>query len=97
VLISVDTTYVSYYGSLVAAGTVTNKGTVAITPPWYVECEFYTDSTLTLKMGGNNTQMSVPLSPGQGTFWNISFSSTNVSVQNYPNFRVSDLRAVYKK
>ena len=95
-LISVDSTYVSYYGTLVARGTVTNQGKSTISPPWYVECQFYTDSTFALKMGGNNTQISLPLSPGQGTFWSISFSSTNVTVQNYPNFRVGNLRAVYK-
>jgi hypothetical protein len=96
-LISIDSTYISYYGTLVATGTVTNKGTSTITPPWYVECQFYTDSTLNLKMGGNNTQITLPLSPGQGTFWMISFSSSNVTVQNYPNFKVGNLRAVYKK
>ena len=55
-LISVDSTYISYYGTLVATGTVTNQGTSTITPPWFVECQFYTDSTFALKMGGNNTQ-----------------------------------------
>ncbi len=96
-LISVDTTYISYSGTLVATGTVSNKGTSTITPPWYVECQFYTDSTFSLKMGGNNTQITLPLSSGQGTFWTISFSSSNVTVQNYPHFKVSNLRAVYKK
>ncbi len=74
-----------------------NNGTSAISPPWYVECQFYTDSTFTLKIGGNNTLLSVPLNPGQGTFWTISFSSTNVDVRNYPKFRVKDQRAIYKR
>lgn len=94
--VTVDTTYLS--GALLyATGKVMNNGTSAISPPWYVECQFYTDSTFTLKIGGNNTLLSVPLNPGQGTFWTISFSSTNVDVRNYPKFRVKDQRAIYKR
>lgn len=94
--VTVDTTYIAST-LLYARGKVTNNGTSSITPPWYVECQFYTDSTYTLKLGGNYTTISVPLDPGQGTFWTVSFSSSNVTVQQYPKFKVKDQRAIYKK
>jgi hypothetical protein len=91
----VDTTYVS--GSLLyARGRVQNNGSNGVAPPWYVEAQFYTDATYMTKLGGNNTAISVPLGPGQSTFWTISFSSTNVDARNYPGFTVKDLRAIYK-
>lgn len=91
----VDTTYVS--GSLLyARGRVQNNGSNGVSPPWYVEAQFYTDATYTTKLGGNNTSISVPLGPGQTTFWTISFTSSNVDVRNYPGFTVKDLRAIYK-
>ena len=93
--LTVDSTYMS--GSyLYARGTVKNNGTDNITTPWYVECQFYSDSTYTYKLGGSNTQINVPLSGGQGTFWTIGFSSSNVDVRQFPRFRVNDLRAIYK-
>ncbi len=93
---TVDSTFTAY-GQLVARGTVKNGGNSQVTTPWYVECVFYTDSTQSMTLGGNNVQMTTPLNPGQGTFWSISFSSSVVEVRNYPNFRIGNLRAVYKK
>ncbi len=95
-VVTIDTTYISY-GSMYAHGLVRNNGTTQITAPWYVECQFYTDSTYTIKLGGNYTEIYVPLDPGQGTFWTVNFSSSNVAVQNYPKFKVKDQRAIYKK
>ena len=95
-VVSIDTTYISY-GSLYAQGIVRNNGASQISSPWYVECQFYTDSTYTIKLGGNYTEIYVPLDPGQGTFWKVGFSSSNVTVQNYPLFKVKDQRAIYKK
>lgn len=91
----VDTTYVSG-SSLYTRGRVQNNGSNNIYPTWYVEAQFYTDETYTTKLGGNSTSISVPLSPGQATFWTIGFSSANVDVRKYPGFTVKDLRAVYK-
>lgn len=92
----VDTTYVSG-SALYAKGRVTNNGYAAANPPWYVEAQFYTDATYSTKLGGNYTSIYVPLSPGQATFWTISFSSPDVDVRSYPGFKVRDLRAIYKK
>lgn len=71
---TIDTTYISG-SSLFAKGKVQNIGTATRTPPWYVEAQFYTDASYTFKLGGNSTQISVPLSPGQGTFWTITFAT----------------------
>ena len=94
---TVDTTYLnSSGGTLVASGTVTNRSNNKVESPWYVEAQFYVDRSLRIKLGGNYTQIGVPLSRDQSAFWTINFSSTNVDVRNYPNFAVSDLRGIYK-
>ena len=94
---TVDTSYIDIaHKRLVARGTVKNNSRVTVTSPWYVEGQFYTDDSFDTKLGGNNTEIGVPLSPGQQTFWTIYFSSTNVDVMQYPEFRVSDLRGIYK-
>jgi len=83
--------------SLKATGTVKNTGSSKITSPWYIEGQFYADSTLSLKLGGDNTQIGVPLETGLQTIWTLEFSSPDVSEGNYPNFRVSNLRAFYNE
>jgi len=94
---TVDTTYVDSAGKrLVARGMVKNNGNTTVTSPWYVEGQFYTGDFYTTKLGGNSTEIGVPLSAGQQTFWTIYFSSTNVDVMQYPDFRVNDLRGIYK-
>lgn len=92
---SVDTTYLQS-NVLYAKGRVTNLGTTKINSPWYVEGQFYTDQTYTTKLGGNNTRISVPLEPYQSTFWVLTYSTSIVDVSQYPNFRISDLRGIYK-
>lgn len=93
----VDTTYLDASNKrLVAKGTVKNNGTSKVTSPWYVECQFYTSSAKTTKLGGSYTQIGVPLSNGESTFWTITYSSSNVDVTNYPNFAVGNLRGIYK-
>lgn len=81
--------------SLKASGTVKNTGTSTISSPWYLEAQFYSDSTLTLKLGGNNTRIGVPLESGLQTIWTITFSDPNIAEGDYPNFRVSNFRAFY--
>lgn len=96
-LFTVDTTYLDSGASrLVASGTVKNNGSTKVTTPWYVEAQFYTTKTGTTKLGGNYTQIGVPLTQGQSTFWTIYYSSSNVDVRNYPDFGVRDLRGIYK-
>ena len=81
--------------SLKASGTVKNNGNKTITSPWYVETQFYADSTLSLKLGGNRTRIGVPLEAGVQTVWSITFSDPDIAEGNYPNFRVSNFRAYY--
>jgi hypothetical protein len=93
---TVDTTYmVASPGMLVARGLAKNGGTATITSPWRVECQFYTDSTLLVKLGVNSTGIGVPLSPGQSAYWMISFASSNVDVRRFPGFKVADFKATY--
>jgi hypothetical protein len=80
---------------LTASGTARNNSSVRITPPWNIEGQFYADSTLTLKLGGDVTRITVPLENGVETLWTLQFSSSNISEGNYPNFRVSGMRAYY--
>ncbi len=94
---TVDTTYmIASPGMLVARGLATNDGSSTISSPWYVECQFYTDSTLLVKLGGNSCPIGVPLSPGQSVIWKIDFSSSNVDVRRFPAFMVSDFKATYE-
>jgi len=81
--------------SLKASGTVKNNGNKTITSPWYIEAQFYADSTLSLKLGGNRTQIGVPLEAGLQTLWSITFSDPDIAEGNYPDFRVSNFRAYY--
>ena len=83
--------------SLIASGTVKNTGSSKITPTWYIEGQFYADSTLTLKLGGDNTRITVPLEPGVQTLWSLTFSDPNIAEGDYPNFRVSNMRAYYNE
>lgn len=94
---TVDTTYLdSSSNRLVATGTVKNTGSTKVVSPWYVEAQFYTTKSGNTKLGGNYTQIGVPLSSGQSAFWTIYYSSSNVDVRNYPDFGVRDLRGIYK-
>ncbi|MDT3696009.1 MAG: hypothetical protein ROY99_06410 [Ignavibacterium sp.] len=94
---AVDTTYLNAANNqLVAKGTVINAGNSKVTSPWYVECQFYTNSSKTTKLGGNYTQIGVPLAKNESTFWTITYSSSNVNVNDYPNFAVGNLRGIYK-
>lgn len=81
--------------SLKASGTAKNTSTKTITSPWYVETQFYADSTFSLKLGGNRTRINVPLEAGVQTVWSITFSDPDIAEGNYPNFRVSNFRAYY--
>jgi hypothetical protein len=90
----VDRTYVSGV-TMYVNGTVRNNAPGRITAPWYVEGQFYSDSTYSLKLGGANVQINVPIDQGQSTLWNLSFTPSQ-SAQYYPKFKVGDLRGVYK-
>ena len=86
-----------FSNSLKVSGTVKNTGSADITPPWYIEGQFYADSTLTLKLGGDNSRINIPLEPGVKTLWSLTFSDPNIAEGDYPHFRVSNMRAYYNE
>ena len=92
---TVDSTFIQY-NRMYARGTVTNNSNVTASPVWYIEGQFYGDSSMKLKLGGSNTSITVPLESGQSTIWQISFTTEIVDVNDYPDFVVGDLRAIYK-
>ena len=89
-----DTTY-TYIDQLIAEGTVENNGSQTITPTWYIEGQFYADSSFVVKLGGANLSFNYPLETGVTTHWRLEFTSDVIDVTEYPNFAVSNLRALY--
>ena len=83
--------------TFVAKGTVSNNGATKYSPTWYVEGEFYQDSTFKFKLGGTNQSYSFDLSKGETTGWQLSFTPSNIDVSKYPNFAVKNLRAYRAK
>lgn len=78
---------------LIVEGTVSNDGDETFYPPWYIEAEFYADSTFTTKFGGSRTTINYSLAPGENTFWQLTYSSSLIVESDYPDFRIKNLRA----
>jgi len=80
--------------SLIASGIITNTSqTVDITPPWYIECQFYyrDNSGNTFLIGGENVRINNSLLPGISLEWTLENQIENAG--SYQNFTISDLRA----
>ena len=90
------TGYVVTNSMLKATGTIRNVGDTIILAPWHVETEFWTDSTFTFLLGGDQDSYNINLSPNTSTFWSLSFSSDIVE-SNYPDFAIKNFRAFIKK
>jgi hypothetical protein len=82
---------------MVAKGNVRNGGTSKFSPTWYVEAEFYRDSTFTYKLGGAQQSITFSLAPGEETGWELKFASTRFDLNQYPNFTIKNLRAIRPK
>ena len=78
------------------SGEITNMGDTVITPPWYVEGMFYTDSTFTTTLGGDRERINYALHPGVSTTWNLYLCAHGVVYSDYPDFAINNLRA-YKE
>ena len=87
------TEYLFTSSELIVKGTVSNDGDDTFYPPWYIEAEFYADSTFTTKFGGTRTTKNYSLAPGENTLWQLTYSSSLIIESDYPNFRVKNLRA----
>ncbi len=81
---------------LTASGTVENTGLTSFYAPWYVEADFYADSTYDFKLGGEKYMITFSLEPDEKTGWELKFSSNLYQPSDYPNFAVKNLRA-YKE
>ena len=78
---------------LTVKGNIQNNGTATIYPTWYVEGDFYSDSTFTYKLGGDNYEFTYSLAPGERATWQLIFSSNLHTESDYPHFGVKNLRA----
>ncbi|MDO9577903.1 MAG: hypothetical protein Q7J16_08460 [Candidatus Cloacimonadales bacterium] len=87
------TEYVFTSSELIAKGTIANNGSSIYYPPWYIEAEFYADSTFTLKFGGATTVKNYSLAPGEITLWQLKYSSDLIVESDYPDFAIKNLRA----
>ena len=81
---------------LTVTGQVKNTGTTKVSSPWYVEGMFYTDTTFTFILGGDNQRQNVPLEPEVSISWTLSYSSSEVLESDYPNFGFRNLRGFTK-
>jgi len=87
------TSYTPSSTRLEGRGTMKNIGSRTIFPPWFIEGHFYSDSTLSLKLGGDRQEKTISLEPGTTINWTLVLSSGNIDESLYPNFKISQLRA----
>ena len=83
--------------SLQVTGMITNTGDTTILAPWWVEAEFYSDSTFTLILGGDQQSFNVNLQTGVATQWTLNYSSQDKVESDYPNFAINNFRAFISK
>ena len=80
--------------TLVASGTITNNNqSLSISPPWYIECQYYYTNTSGSKflIGGDNTLINNALPAGVSLVWTLEYQVDNPD--SYSNFTIDDLRA----
>ncbi len=87
------TEYLFTSTELIVKGTVSNDGNDTFYPIWYIEAEFYADSTFVTKFGGATIAKNYSLAPGENTLWQLTYSSSLIVESDYPNFAVKNLRA----
>ena len=94
-----DPTGYSYTNeTLQVTGMITNTGDTTILAPWWVEAEFYSDSTFTLILGGDQQSFNVNLQPGVSIQWTLSYSDPDkVEFESYPYFAIDNFRAFISK
>ena len=84
--------------SWLVTGMITNTGDTTILTPWWVEAEFYSDSTFTLILGGDQQSFNVNLQSGVSIQWTLSYSDPDkVEFESYPYFAIDNFRAFISK
>ena len=83
--------------TLQVTGMITNTGDTTILALWSVEAEFYSDSTFTLILGGDQQSFNVNLQTGVATQWTLNYSSQDKVESDYPNFAINNFRAFISK
>ena len=78
--------------ALIVKGSVINTGTTKVSSPWYIEGMFYSDINFTTIFGGANQTINFPLESGVDYNWTLSFSSSDITESDYPNFGFRNLR-----
>ena len=92
-----STGYVVSNSMLKATGIIKNIGDTTIMAPWHVEAEFYTDSTFSFLLGGDQYSFNVNLNTNTSTFWTLQFSSSEIVESNYTDFAIKNFRVFIKK
>ena len=92
-----STGYVVSNSMLKATGIIKNIGDTTIMAPWHIEAEFYTDSTFSFLLGGDQHSFNVNLNSNTSTFWTLQFSSSEIVESNYTDFAIKNFRAFIKK
>ena len=82
---------------LTATGMITNTGDTTIIATWGVEAEFYSDSTFTLILGGEQQFFNVNLGSGVSKQWTLNYSDPDIVESDYPNFAINNFRAFISK
>ena len=82
---------------LKASGMIKNIGNTLILAPWYIETEFFSDSTFSLILGGDQYSFHTNLDTSTSTIWTLEFSSDEIVESNYPDFAIKNFRAFRKK
>ena len=83
--------------TLQVTGMITNTGDTTILAPWSVEAEFYSDSTFTLILGGDQQSFNENLQSGVSRYWTLTCSPEEVTASHYPNFAIDNFRAFISK
>ena len=84
--------------TLTATGMITNTGDTTIIATWGVEAEFYSDSTFTLILGGDQQSFNVNLQSGVSIQWTLSYSDPyKVEFESHPYFAINNFRAFISK
>jgi len=92
-----STGYVVTNSGLKATGTITNVGDTTILAPWYIEAEFYVDSTFLFILGGDQVSYNENLYVNNSRFWTLEFSSSEIDESLYQDFAIKNFRAFIKK